>query len=38
MLVREMRLRLLDQIVLVLAGDRFAARAVQMRLHMITLA
>jgi hypothetical protein len=38
MLLGEVSLGLLDQVVLVLAGDRLAARAVQMGLHIFTIA
>ena len=34
----QVSLRLFDQVVLVLAGDRLAARAVQMCLHIFTIA
>ncbi len=34
----QMSLGLFDQIVLVLAGDRLAAWAIQMRLHIFTIA
>jgi hypothetical protein len=34
----QVSLGLLDEVVLVLAGDRLAAGAVQMRLHMFTIA
>jgi hypothetical protein len=34
----EVSLGLLDEVVFVLAGDRFTTRAVQMRLHLFTMA
>jgi hypothetical protein len=37
-LLGQVRLRLLDQVVLVLTDDRFTTRAVQMRLHILTFA